>query len=118
MNFSSEWITEYLIYCKWQKRLSEKTIKAYRIDLEMVCRDGVLAMTGAGDTIESVSVLAEALAEIDATCLPGEKEVQPAYSIPELVCAPEQAMEAACALVPIAESIAGDAESPFPASYS
>ena len=34
MNFSSEWITEYLIYCKWQKRLSEKTIKAYRIDLE------------------------------------------------------------------------------------
>ncbi len=80
-------------------------LAAYRIDLEMVCRDGVLAMTGAGDTIESVSVLAEALAEIDATCLPTNKEVQPAYSIPELVCAPEQAMEAACALVPIAESI-------------
>ncbi len=33
MNFLNEWVTNYLNYCKWNKRLSEKTIKAYSIDL-------------------------------------------------------------------------------------
>lgn len=33
MNNLQEYISRYLDYCRWQKRLDEKTLKAYRIDL-------------------------------------------------------------------------------------
>ena len=32
-NFLNNQINEYLEYCKYRKRLNDKTIKAYRIDL-------------------------------------------------------------------------------------
>ncbi len=70
-------------------------LKVYRIDLEMVCCDGVLAMTGAGDSIESIGVLAEALVEIDAQLLPAASEECAPYAVPTLLRSPEQAQEAA-----------------------
>ena len=33
MNNLNEQISKYLEYCQYQKRLDEKTLKAYRIDL-------------------------------------------------------------------------------------
>ena len=33
MKILQEWVTTYLDYCRWQKGLNEKTLKAYRIDL-------------------------------------------------------------------------------------
>ncbi len=49
------------------KRLREE----YRIELEMAAEQYVIAMTGLGDTEESVLRLADALAEIDAECEAG-----------------------------------------------
>ncbi len=31
-------VTNYLNYCRNQKRLDEKTLRAYRIDLDQFCR--------------------------------------------------------------------------------
>lgn len=36
MKIEKEWISVYLDYCKWQKGLNEKTIKAYKIDLNQL----------------------------------------------------------------------------------
>jgi len=54
-----------------------KTLREeYQIELEMAAEQYVIAMTGMGDTEESLLRLAEALAEIDATCISvPEKEV-------------------------------------------
>ncbi len=75
-------------------QLAER-LDAYKIDVEMVTAQGVLAMTGAGDSMESIGVLAEALVEIDAACSIAKKQEIPGFILPELVCAPEQALEAA-----------------------
>ncbi len=80
-------------------RLSE-----YKIDVEMVCAEGVLAMTGAGDSIESVSILAEALLEIDRDCSSKKKTAAQAVLLPEMVLLPETALEAEFACRTIAES--------------
>ena len=48
-------ISEYLIYCDEQKRLDEKTRKAYRIDLTQFCRQ-----TGGGDPSQITSAMIEA----------------------------------------------------------
>lgn len=50
MQFSDQWISEYLTYCEYQKGLSSKTLKAYRIDLQqfgsfMKSTDGDLSRT-------------------------------------------------------------------------
>lgn len=48
--------------------LMEKLREAYHIELEMAAEQYVIAMTGMGDTEETLLRLAEALEEIDATC--------------------------------------------------
>jgi len=38
----NDWITEYIEYCQYRKRLDAKTLKSYRIDLkqyELFCSD-------------------------------------------------------------------------------
>lgn len=81
-------------------RLSE-----YKIDVEMICANGVLAMTGAGDSIESVGAFAEALLEIDRDCFDEEKPAPVLCGVPELITAPEQALEAKFDIKSIEESI-------------
>ncbi len=81
-------------------RLSE-----YKIDVEMVCANGVLAMTGAGDSIESVGAFAEALLEIDQTCNAAQKAPVTLCDVPELATAPEQALEAAFEVKSVRDSI-------------
>ena len=71
----------------------EAQLQAYKIDVEMVCANGVLAMTGAGDSIESIGAFAEALLAIEQTCRLTARPASPAFHLPSLVCAPEQALE-------------------------
>ena len=47
-------IREYLIYCDEQKRLDEKTLKAYRIDLTQFCH-----RIGGGDPLQITSAMIE-----------------------------------------------------------
>ena len=85
-------------------QLAEK-LEEYKIDVEMVTAQGVLAMTGAGDSIESIGVLAEALVQIDAGCSFAQKKDLPGLVLPVLACAPEQALEAEFAVFTVQDSI-------------
>lgn len=81
------------------QRLSE-----YKIDVEMVCAEGVLAMTGAGDSIESIGAFAEALLEIDRACISADKTAAQVPALPETVVLPEAALEAEFACRTLSQS--------------
>ncbi|MBP3617350.1 MAG: aminotransferase class V-fold PLP-dependent enzyme [Lachnospiraceae bacterium] len=74
--------------------LMEKLRKEYHIELEMAAEQYAIAMTGMGDTEDTLLRLAEALTEIDATCgvAPAKKLKCPALpvtkkTIGEAMCA-------------------------------
>ncbi len=82
------------------------SLRAHGIEPEMVTADGVLCMTGAGDTKESLAALADALCAIDAQ-IHAESVVEslPSISVPPLVIDPEEALASAWESVPVAEAI-------------
>lgn len=95
--------------------LYEELLNVYQIQLEMVSKDYVIAMTSPCDTAEGFERLKEALLEIDAT-LSNPKELRQSenvYDIPELELvmrsaeAMEQEMER-CSLADAAGRIGGE----------
>ncbi len=76
------------------------------IEPEMVAAEGVLAMTGAGDTEASLACLATALLEIDRGTAFAEKTPLPPEAFPkERALLPEEALRAPFATVPFAEAV-------------
>ncbi len=71
----------------------EAQLSEYNIDLEMACQNGILAMTGAGDTIESVGAFAEALLAIEQTCRAASKAEVKQPGLPRQVFSPEFVLE-------------------------
>lgn len=64
---------------------------AYHIETEMSSAQYVLAMTGIGDTEQSMDRLADALQAIDDTLIPAGQEPLPALPLPEKVFRPSDA---------------------------
>ena len=77
------------------------------IEPEMITADGVLCMTGMGDTEKTLLRLAEALLEIDAGCRAGEYDPLPPLpaGLPTLTVLPETALELPWESVPLADAV-------------
>ncbi len=58
----------------------------YNIEVEMAAAQYVLAMTGPGDTSETIGALAQALCEIDQICEKCEPDLHMPPPVPERVC--------------------------------
>lgn len=83
----------------------EVKLSAYKIDLEMACQNGILAMTGAGDSIESVGVFAEALLAIEQDCRKVSKPETEQLGLPRHVLSSEFVLEQDYSLCAIQDSI-------------
>lgn len=58
----------------------------YSIEVEMAAAQYILAMTGPGDTVETIGTLAQALYEIDQKCEKLESDLYMPPPVPERVC--------------------------------
>ncbi len=88
--------------------LAEILRNEYRIEPEYASHGLMLAMTGAGDTAETLSALADALLEIDQSCTPHEpssrQPIAELLSGTALVMPPERALESDGVFLPLSES--------------
>ncbi len=83
-----------------------EALRAHGIEPEMVTADGVLCMTGAGDTETSLTVLAEALLLIDSVlCEMPPKNMLPFTDIPPFLLSPETALASAWQSVSLFDAI-------------
>ncbi len=81
-------------------------LRARGIEPEMVTADGVLCMTGAGDTKDSLTALADALCAIDAEIhAESASEILPGVPAPPLVLDSEDALASAWESVPLTEAL-------------
>ncbi|MBR2848019.1 MAG: aminotransferase class I/II-fold pyridoxal phosphate-dependent enzyme [Clostridia bacterium] len=81
-------------------------LRAFGIEPEMTASNGVLCMTGMGDTKESLTVLADALVAIDAMCtLVNESVCDARYDVPPVALLPEAALEGEWEFVSLGEAI-------------
>lgn len=77
----------------------------YRIELEMAAERYGLAMTGMGDTKDSLQHLADALKEVDKACISVVVEKLPCPAIPAVRMTIGEAMGAECKEKPLAKAI-------------
>ena len=73
--------------------LSDLLRNDHRIELEMVAPRYATALTGLGDTVETLTALAEALLQIDKTVAPAEKPPFPLPPIPRAAMTPAEAAD-------------------------
>lgn len=77
----------------------------YRIELEMAAERYGLAMTGMGDTKDSLQHLADALKRLDETCSTAAAEKLPCPALPTVRMTTGEAMGAECKEKPLAKAI-------------
>ena len=73
--------------------LADRLRDDHRIELEMAAPRYATALTGLGDTVESLDALAHALLQIDETAAPAEKAPFPLPPVPRSVMSPAHAMD-------------------------
>lgn len=84
--------------------LAERLRTKAHIELEMALEPYALAMTGMGDTQQSVQTLATALAALDRTLSRAKQEPLPAPPLPRLHCLPEEVRGLAKKTLPLQEA--------------
>ncbi len=77
----------------------------YHIEPEMACGDNVLAMTGMGDTEDSLARFFHAIEEIDRSCRTGKSEAVSPPRIPERCIFAYEAAVRECEPVPLCEAV-------------
>ena len=87
------------------RELKDRLREEYNLELEMAGADWALAMTGPGDTDETLGALARALRAIDETlpAVPPPAPLPP-LPVPEAVLPPWQAMERPAAPMPLEQA--------------
>lgn len=91
--------------------LAERLRSQFQIEVEMATPDYVIAMTGLGDTWETLDRLADALLAIDRTISPEDVRFLPGLELPRRACSMEHALASDGAILPIdqaAGKVAGD----------
>ena len=86
----------------WSGERLADFLRQRNLEPEMTARDGVLLMTGAGDTAEQMQILASVLREADALCGQGRGMAESALPpLPEAgACSPEEALERPWEFIP------------------
>ncbi len=91
--------SKIVIFSKNGFQLGEE-LRKRKIEPEVVSSQFVLAMTGMGDTDETLNILANALLEIDSLFLETTEDEMFVPSLPSLALLPEQALEQEFELLP------------------
>jgi len=97
--------------------LMDRLRREYRIEPEMAAPAHVVAMTGIGDTQETLTAFAEALLAIDRACPGGENPPPlPEFILPETILPPAEAVSLPQRQVPLRQS-GGQVSAAYAAAY-